>query len=447
MILHEYFSGSTTDKRMEMNSTFARGPILLFVSLYSFLLPILRAIKISITFELFVKLTFLSLGLYLTISDYTPVVKSHLKHAKEQIQNFTSKIVLDSTLRAVFSLDGSVGLLGGVVGSFTGLIGTYTVPFSEEHRVQLIQSCLPAHIDAKKILFTPGGFWDLLPEHWRDIVVGNENKQTNNISNEVGDESGKCREHHGQHYFNDLSWDSGTPIEGQETETDSLTEEGPCVNSPTTITTTDPKSPIQQQQQQYSPIAINVDEQNLPTALPLPADPIEALQNIATSCLTKLCDSILQQINTKQVRGIGITAALALTMQLKSSRTARKMMWNACHVSISVGLISTIMGSLLTLKTKQQFMDMFQKEIHDEHNSNSISSERGSGQQVRQQRLCSRVYSNSIMNIEKVRFAIFSLRNDEKLRRKLQGLLAIIVLYYFRRRRRIQSLPRANYLN
>ena len=177
-----------------------------------------------------------------------------------------SKIVLDSTLQDLCSLDASVGLLGSVVATFVSLVslvGVYNYPLTKEQRAQLIQTILPSDVDVMHFLYTPGGFWKyLLPENkWREIIVGNDNSSNDlevdlHIDTDVNIGEKHTETTRGAYVqnetrlfeFHDLSFESYSAIEDKtiqtETELDSLIEvrTSSRVKSPLIVSTPVPET-------------------------------------------------------------------------------------------------------------------------------------------------------------------------------------------------------------
>ncbi len=406
-----------------------RGPVLLSISSTYLLLPIIRALQNIITSEILLVWLIMILGLYYTISDYAVVIRDRLKGIQKEIQGIASKIILDSVLRD------TVCSLGCFVCSWMGLVGTYTIPFSSEDRVQLLQSILPSHIDARRILFTPGGFWEyLFPEKWRKIVVAYNKSDDNGEGKEEIDRHTIHRE---RNTLDDLAWDK---IDGLEDETDSLTEEGHSMNSPSSAGVERISLRCNQDSLFTSDNANKHPTfkiSRMPatqTGITMTPGMEETLRIIFTRLLTKSSQSVCKKINHKQLRSFGVITTISLLVQLKISHTARKIVWKTFNASITFGLIGLIVSSFGTVEVKNQIMGLVQEEMN---NSDDHTFQRSRRHFLNLQKHRSN-FANENKELVHVRSfvskVIKSIQNNEKIKQKLQGALTVLLLYYFRKR-------------
>lgn len=149
-----------TDKEQEVSTTMTlqlmRGPLLMAAVTVVLTLPSLLQLSI----ETLVCMGLFVLGIVITLWD---VVTFAELYVRQRTSNFLENLVLEDMLHSIF--DPETGWITCLISLFVGNASMYALPMSSEQRVRLIQSCLgTSEEQARSILSSPGGFMVMLPE-------------------------------------------------------------------------------------------------------------------------------------------------------------------------------------------------------------------------------------------------------------------------------------------
>ncbi len=437
-----------TSAFMPLKNKLARGPILLILSssvpfMRVVVIPIVQSIEIN--FELIIVVVIFVIGSYLTAIDYTKYMHSKAIILQNQIKKRASSIVLDKTMREVFSLDCNEGLLGCVLGTCTGIVGLYTLPFAKEQRVRILQSFLPTDVDAKQVFFTPGGFWNvILPDSLRSSIErtpafdaqSNRSKEETAITVEQKQKGSKKQR---PIVLNDLSWDNTTVVESHETEVETivLSDEDEVTND-AQLHISSPESNVNAMSNYQNRISSIVEEESNNLS---PPDPMEILTQIVRECICKIFDETQHKIDDKILHRVSIAASITLLIQLKTSRTARKMLWTSIHFATTCSLVGVLCSSVGVLKLKESLSKLL---FNDEewsllnHRSNDRSEQIHSPDKIMFTSRSRFNIMNSMLGNAVHLFGNSESENHEERmkRRKLKGFIAVLVLYLFHRKRR-----------
>ena len=348
------------------------------------------------------------------VSVFAFLAHSYLAQLEKRLKNTASTIVLDTELRKFFSLDPSVGLIGSVITTFFSFVGLYSIPFSRKQRIELVQTILPEHICSEKFLFSPGGFLDL-HEKLRYFV---DDKK---VDVDVDHNGRGINDQHCHSYpcvLHDLSFHEGC----HTSEADSLTEDD----------TTRVEVPELNTIPEHDDDFIRVDNSTSTSRITQPMhiqnltarDPIELIQNMASEYVY----FTFKKVNSAHIRRVALVASISLFIQLKCSRTARKMVWNTFHASMSFGLVGLVVGSLGTLNMKSQIKEFFQESYYH--------------QDLNQIQNIPRCQSNYVMKFQPMQRTrkvlsniLESICKDKNFKRRWRAVLAIALVYMFRKRR------------
>ena len=409
-----------------MTQSSIRGPVLISISLGLCLMSILQTIQMNTTH--ICTLVLLSFGLYFTISDLTVLIKLHLKTVEEKIHHICSTLVLDDILRQVFSLDPNVGFVGLSMATFSSLVGIYNIPFTKKQKMQLIQSALPSFIDGEKLFFSPGGICDVIPYHLKRILKDGAVESKESTSQNLNTAYQQV-----DHILHDLSFDDSSVIEAREIDTDSWTEDGgigiPLHHSILTSDKADVNNFTFQEQQH---IPSESTQENFTSIGDCTKnfqhkDPIECIQSIVKEHIR----ATFKKVKNEQLIRVAMISSIALFIQLKQSRAARKMIRNTLHATISIGLIAAISGAIGTLKIKHQLNRMMQGFEQRNSNSLNLTSHRDTHQNV--------IFAiPRLQLVQKTREVVSNMIEficREKIRSKWRFILAIYAVYSFRRRK------------
>jgi len=458
----------------------ARGPTLLSLSTLSIIVPYLCSyiLATALTPHILITLTLTTLGLYLTISDCLNFIQCQINCVKKRIREYaTQNITLDIVLRNIFSLDASNGALGCILSTFISTVGMYSIPFSAEQRANLLQPFLPTSIDARRVLFTPGGYIDCLnlSDYWKCVLLGegkeNDKKSHGDITNnrvkenddklylELNDDERIIHAMQQQQNINDLTWDN----EDQETELESLIDDGtPCINNPTREAHNPSQSHGNQPQHQVTDEnkpedvcaehRICLQQTNSSVSLssfphtttktpstPITtkvSDPFETLQKVFKQMLIPSIESSLKAIDNDQIRKIGIVATISLLIQLKTSRTARRIVWNTLNASVSFSLIGIAFASFGTLRVKDKVQFFLDTVVQEDENDDARRRRRANLNSLLTQTPENVPHTKSFILIKQITNFIISLRNDQRFTRQWKGIFGIIMIYCYRSKRK-----------
>lgn len=428
----------------------SRGPIILILSttipfLRIIAIPIIQSVELN--FEFVITIVLFIVGSYLTITDCVPYIQTKSTELHNQIKKQASSIVLDSTLRTVFSLDCNEGLLGCTVGTFTGVIGLYTLPFTQDQRIRILQSFLPPDADAKEIFFTPGGFWNfILPSSSIPSLINTKNIVLAAGNNSLSEDRQDLELEHKKKekkelkkpipVMNDLTWDDNTTIvESHGTGVDTIISNED--------ESTDASETAYSQQTPLGgnmiPTVTTGHEVKNNTSHSTCPDPVQTLEQIIKEFLCRILNAAeTKVVDEKTLLRMSLAASTTLLIQLKMSRTARNMVWSSMHIITTCGLIGVIGSSIGMFKAKESLSKFLIKHqdclspspniLNNGRIDLSIAQDSPKSRFKWKRILCE--ISNSLQL-----GCDLNLKERLKRNRRWKSILAVIVLYLFHKRR------------
>jgi len=371
----------------------------------------------------------LLLGSYLIITDVIRNATKQGKQLRDYLILAAENVVVDELLRDLSNMicECIGGCYSGVVGA-TGALSMYQMPFiSKDQRSQLIQSCLSPDIDVQEIFMTRGGLLKTVriligDEKFRAFIDRNDNifemsgksidyedEDEQTINDALVDESSNYRRSPVAAQ-NDLIWDMSKSDDSSTPIRQSLEDSSTSLKS-TQLHTLHPND--------------NRDSDSRHYLLE------DVIKSIGSEICTEISHHLLRKAQARSIRKFGILSGLALMIQMKYSRTARKFAWNFLHSSTLFLSTSVIVGSFLTLDTKKRIMRLTgEKSMNNEPESITTSS--------------NIQYSLSYPFFfwkRIVQTFILRLRTDQKFRKRWNSVFVFIVLCYFRRRRYKKNVP------
>jgi hypothetical protein len=308
--------------------------------------------------------------------------------------------VLDDVLKSWF--DPETGWFACWISFFIGNATMYSLPMTDEQRVRLVQSCLWTDEEqARSILTSPGGFQVMLPEKLQLWLNGDKVEEIQVSSN--GNENECDRSN---------STEETEPSEAETKATQDLDEE--C----------DEREALRSDSKRGNAVKRRrglETEKRTGSAAALPPPlfvqspqvshhpqyPLDAMGTILKEMVMDFIKRICTRIPESSVQGLAVAASAAFALQMYKSPRSRRLVINAVEGTTALTFASVAVGSIAALITKARILEQ------------SASSEQQSS------------FFRSIL--AKVHGA-GSLR-------RVQGMIAVLVLWYVGRRRtdRIQS--------
>ena len=362
------------------------------------------------------KLLYLGLfavGLVLTLRDGMTLAKRRLRQGT---LNLVETTVLDDVLRSIF--DPETGWIACWVSLFVGNATMYTLPMSDEQRVRLVQSCLwTSEEQARTILTSPGGFKVMLPDNiqlWLDQessalcsptldaskcdIDGSDHECDSSNQSEETEPSEEEMSHV-------LNASSGPP-RGLDGFSSQLKSGAPVERKPATKTRNEIPDPATQTSRKATP-------GTAPTIRAHPPYPLDAmgsiLKEIASDAMKRTCTGVPDSV----IQTVGVVASAALALHLTCSPRARRIVAGAVEGTAALTLASVAAGAIAALVTK----------------AHVTGSQQGDGA-TREIRYDVSSISRSLLI--KLKDACISGGGGI---RRLQGIIAVLVLLYVGRRR------------
>ena len=131
-------------------------------------------------------------------------------------------------------------------------------------------------------------------------------------------------------------------------------------------------------------------------------------------------------ISDRRIQNLGVMTTIALFLQMRYSQTARRTVSNVVQGSIALGLCSISITTLGSMHCKKRLVKFLKSKL----TKTDLQVASNDGASSLERRFLGR---SSIMAIPTILQSFLSrLRRDDKLRRRWQGVVALVVLYYFR---------------
>lgn len=417
-----------------------RGPVVLILSLWSLVLPAL--LNSSLRTQLSVLALFL--GTILTVLDCAAVVQDHLHTLKRRMRERVGSVVLDDVLRSVFAPDN--GWLAVLVGTWVGTAGMYALPLDEEQRVRLFGSGLAGvdpTADPEEVLLRPGGLMRLLPDGWRGDDGNVKDLSEDSVSTKIGIDNDDNGDVPIASVDRDMRWDQDNDA---DCATVDVTEDSDSSQHAPTFVNDDDAEPVL-----GHPQTERLPRPSISTSRTIqPEDPATAAAAVISELIGRLFDRSLQSMDGRSIQKVGIASALALTLQLRRSASARATLWAALQGTAALGLAGTAVGAVALLETRERRRRTRSCSAvprpSDASQSNSTfdpgASPPTSGTDDVDSPTLGVIinhgrnwFQSFVMSAKSPAF-VRRIVEDEQFRRRVQGAVAVLILFYFRRRRR-----------
>jgi len=416
-------------------TTVLRGPVVLILSLWSLVLPAL--LNSSLRTQLSVLA--LLLGTLLTVLDCAAVVQEHLQALKRRIRERVGSVVLDDVLRSVFAPDN--GWLAVLVGTWVGTAGMYALPLDEEQRVRLFGSGLAGvdpTADPEEVLLRPGGLMTLIPDGWRGDDGNVKDASEDSVSTKIGVD----RVVPVASVDRDMRWDQDNDA---DCATVDVTEDSDSSQHAHTFVNDDDAEPVLgHPQTEGSPRPST----STTSRTIQPEDPATAAAAVISELIGRLLDRSLQSMDGRSIQKVGIASALALTLQLRRSASARSALWGALQGTAALGLAGTAVGAVALLEAKERrrrtrncsAVPRPSDASQNNRTFDPVTSPPTSG--TDDVPTLGVIFNHGRNWLQSLVMSAISpafvrrIVEDEQFRRRVQGAVAVLLLFYFRRRRR-----------
>jgi hypothetical protein len=364
---------------------------------------------LQLSTETVVCLGLFAVGTVITLRDVAKFAESRVR---QRTSNFLENLVLDDVMRSIF--DPETGWIACWVSLFVGNASMYAMPMSSEQRVRLIQSCLwTSEEQARSILTSPGGLKVMLPEALQVWL----NRDESNLCNET---------------LNAKEID--TDMSEHECDRSNQTEETleSCGGEPKSPRAVDlehsrPMGEVESQLESQcdvpvnrkrglasKTIAIDATTRTLPPTIcgppetrpPYPLDVMGyILKEIASDIIQRTCN----RIPDSAIRTLAVAASAAFALHLSYSPRARRIVAGAVEGTAALTFASVVVGAVAALVTKAHVVDNGQVD----------------GVERRQ--------VSSFLRLKLVKLRQICVAGGGF--RRLQGIIAVLVLLYVGKRR------------
>ena len=378
---------------MESSSMPLRGPLLLAVLVGPYL-------QQHFQLETLIKLLLVFLAFRMTFLDVKHwAITSSRHHIKKSLQ----RIVLDDLLASIFHPE--TGWIAMCVTASLGNCAMYALPTTAQQRAQLLQHALLKDDSdkAERILQSPGGIAELLPHSVQAWLHADEDGTSDSINSPMQAVESLSPV---------LSSSQTEPGNVNITLLSDFNSEDDDDNS-SVVSSEECASPTHPPKQS-SPSA-TTEKQHDPSTL------MEILGSVLSDVTLRHMLHMLKRLPPRRhLQVTSVAAAALLCTQLRSSKRARDIAWTVFHGSVSLTGAAVLTGSLLALWTRHQLAPPVESYRSTDFHSFFFSP-----------------IHRLQMEGHKFKNAVKSVAQSERIR-KVQGILAVVVLAYFGQRRRIR---------
>lgn len=335
-------------------------------------------------------------GLWITLLDTIALAKTTLK---TKACSFLNNIVLNDVLKSWF--DPETGWVACWTAFFVGNATMFTLPMTDDQRIRLVQSSLGIRDvqEAKNILTSPGGFQVMLPENIQQWLHKNE--------------TAKEEEEDGNEKDCDQSNQTQETEQSSETEMRNATHDDDDEYSVKQV-------PFKLDSKRGAPASRGVKTRaGKNKALPPPPSivhnpsqpcthppqyPLDVMGSILKEMASDFIKRTCSSMSDSTIQRLAVTASVAFCLQMYKSPRSRRIVTGAIEGSAAFTFAGVAVGAITALVTKAQF-------------SECPTSPSAGGQP-----------SSLITSV------LAKLRQAAGVRR-LQGIVAVLVLWYVGRRR------------
>jgi len=371
-----------------------RGPLVLILVASFWLISLLSTLSWNGLFGL----VFLLLGLTFTLMDAARFTKRHVK-------TLFDELILDDVLR--FSFESYHALIQLFVGAVVGHTGLYALPFSQEQRVQLIQSCLSTTNEkAKKIFTTPGGVHEMLPKSMVQWLNPESEAPTETMRDVVLDKpDGSPAREPVLVEVNSMSSEACETSHEELTDGDSRETEASLNRAgiSDTIATPGVSGEDTAPRGAYFPKDRPIPGAKCPSPMDPIQTPMEVLASIFKEWVVNALEETKETVPDRVLAGLSVAATVACVFRLYSSRQARRIVFGLIDGSLVLALAGVASCSAAALSVR-------------------LLADPKSG-------ALSRLSTSSVADV--LKFAV-----SEANFKKWQAIISIIVLYYIGRPKR-----------
>jgi hypothetical protein len=332
-----------------------RGPILIGAVTVTLLVPFLSQLSV----EFILQLTILVCGVLFTCRDVAVLLHDKLRYT---VGNALDTIVLDDVLRSIY--DPQVGIIATCVATAAGNATMYALPMDTEQRTQLIQASLRTnHDQAQSILSRPGGCKVLLPEplqKWlqKGDIRGEElhEKTMTPMTNSTSPRAGRVPAAEAD---SDCSSEDDNILEEDEPNMRASFPRGPrnVEQHPAFASHNNQHEQTQAEafasvRESFSPPIGNPTMPQTNTERN-PTDPVEVMVSILRDMVSEKLRLYAQYIPESLLETIGLFSAVALALHLGCRRHARRTVFGTLEGALALGLSGAATGACSALFAKQ----------------------------------------------------------------------------------------------
>jgi len=323
------------------------------------------------------------IGLFVTLQDALTLAEASVRR---RASTFLNTVVLDDVLKSWF--DPETGWVACWTCFFVGNATMYSLPMTDNQRVRLVQSCLwTSDEQAKSILTSPGGFQVMLPEKLQLWLNGDSAENTRAL--EKNEEENECDR-------SNLTEET-EPSEAETKESDKERR----VPSKVNVKQDAPSGRSRATEKKDTAAPPPLVEQNSPQTHP--QYPLDAMGSILKEMAMDFIKRTCTRIPGSTVQGLAVAASTAFALQMYKSPRSRRIVTGAVEGTTALTFVSVAIGAIVALITKARVLEGNQQ-------------------------------------ASLIRIILAKLKQAGGLRR-VQGMIAVLVLWHFGRRPRGRLQP------
>jgi hypothetical protein len=293
----------------------------------SLILPYFSKVSVTFLIQLVIALS----GILWFCYDFFTLMESQ---TRSTLRKFLDSVVLDDVLRAIH--DPETGLIACIVGTFVGTSSMYTLRMNAEQRTKLVQASLWTSNDqARTVLLSPGGCKSMLPEAMQTWLDEGDIKETNLKPDMEGEEEGDS--------------DTSQSECGVVNEEDnSISSDEPHTSARGIPCSSDPSTAMNEQNDSGNIAQNATKEARCEDPSHGVTDPVTVMFSILRELACERMKPYIQSIPECALENVGISAALALALQLavriRSKRSFLSSLSALALSGIATGAFSTVLA-------------------------------------------------------------------------------------------------------
>jgi hypothetical protein len=433
-----------------------RGPAILSLSIAAIILPQLYMQIMALSTQSLLLLASSIIGLIMTIADINtyiqPCLRARYQIMVQTIKKYGDDIILDDILKEILSVDGWISTM---LGSCVGTTILYYLPIPKRFRKRIMRNVIYQTLGEEefeqqvqlmeKVIFQPGGIWQLLSLSVGSTYGGILNGASYNNTSDDNRDGHNSNYNIQRSVISDgrddvVDTDLELTLDG-ESESDSFLGGEVEVNS-----SIQASSPISQNRAASHSSSLNDhnhDTTSSATTTNEQLQNVDSAEKIAMDVVREICNSLVSKIHVdsnSHIEKIGALAGIALFFQMRHSRVARRTLYKFGQGSTALGLGCIAAGTFGSMLCKRKFLEWVEESSKDEGINNKNNSTSSSGKSRRNKNSKDNAGSESVISLRKiVEFVAGRFNPDVTIKKRVQVAFAMMLLAFFRKSKMIRE--------